>query len=513
MDLFGGPPGLNVLLAAGALVLGLRLVLGPLSRMGRLLLAAGIVPAAGLILWDALQLRALNLLALLGCLGLFLLFGVEPGREAQYDEGGESGEREESGEGDPQGDRPWTLGGASVVQGLAGLAVAAGYGLVGGPILWTATAREMNGKQTARRWLPVAGAATRGLLMAVPLLLFFMMLFTAADPAFGRLLDSLAAWDGWLAPAGHWLIRFAFWAWMAAGVLYTALRNPVPGLVTSLRVPTPTLQGLEPGVALAALNALFLTFVVLQLRYLLGGVEGLEAAGSSYAQYARRGFFEMVVAAAWVIPIVRIAQGLLPQGDQGAAHRLFRWMAWLMVALTGLMVVSAGHRLSLYVRAYGWTTARLYAGATMGGLALILLLLFFITRGRGDRGFAAGILGAAMLLLVVLNTINPDAVVVGSHARLAQKGEEPDWAYMARIGSHSADGVPQLMPVLPLLPAELRGSAARTLLEQWGDDQGEGFLHWNLSRARARRLVGEQADRLRQWERVGIGCTEARRPP
>src|SRR5690606_14591183 len=151
-------------------------------------------------------------------------------------------------EGDPQGDRPWTLGGASVVQGLAGLAVAAGYGLVGGPILWTATAREMNGKQTTRRWLPVAGAATRGLLMAVPLLLFFMMLFTAADPAFGRLLDSLAAWDGWLAPAGHWLIRFAFWAWMAAGVLYTALRNPVPGLVTSLRVPTPTLQGLEPGV-------------------------------------------------------------------------------------------------------------------------------------------------------------------------------------------------------------------------------------------------------------------------
>src|SRR5690606_15769952 len=226
LDLFGGPPGLNVLLAAGALVLGLRLVLGPLSRMGRLLLAAGIVPAAGLILWDALQLRALNLLALLGCLGLFLRFGVEPGREAQYDEGGESGEREESGEGDPQGDRPWTLGGASVVQGLAGLAVAAGYGLVGGPILWTATAREMNGKQTARRWLPVAGAATRGLLMAVPLLLFFMMLFTAADPAFGRLLDSLAAWDGWLAPAGHWLIRFAFWAWMAAGVLYTALRNP-----------------------------------------------------------------------------------------------------------------------------------------------------------------------------------------------------------------------------------------------------------------------------------------------
>lgn len=509
LDFTGGPPGPNVLLAAGAVVLGLRLVLGPLTSTGRLILAAGLVPALGLLLWDALPLRTFNLLALLGCLGLFLLFGGQPGdgvqsgeSEGTVDSDG-SGKGDGAGQGDSGGDRPWTLGGATFVHGVAGLVVAACYGLVGGPLLWSATARQINGRQSARRWLPIAGATVRGLLMAIPLLLLFIMLFTSADPVFRRLLQSVFNWAGWFPPVGNWLVRFVFGAWLAAGVLYTALRNPVPALVSPLKVPTPALQGLEPGVALAALNTLFITFVVMQLRYLLGGVQWLEAAGSSYAEYARRGFFEMVMAAALVIPILRTAHGLMPRGVQGAAHRLFRWMAWLMLALTGLMVVSAGHRLALYVQAYGWTTARLYAGVIMAGLTLILLLVFFTTVGRGDRGFAAGVLAVAFLLLIVLNVINPDAVVVGSHARRIQAGEEADLAYMARIGARSADGVPGLLPVLASLPVELRGRAARTLLERWGDDKAAGFRHWNFSRARARRLVGEQVEQLRKWEEEG----------
>lgn len=489
LHLFGGRPGLNVVLAAGALALGLRLVLGPLSSTGRLLLAAGLVPALGLVLWDAEVLRAFNVLALLGCVGLFLLFGVEPPGEGA------------TGESPPGGDRPWTLGRATIVQGVVGLTVAAYYGLTGGPLLWSAAARQMDGRPSARRWRPIAGAAIRGLLMAVPLIILFTMLFTRADPAFRRLLEGLLDWAGWLPSVGKWLARFVFWAWLASGVLYTALRNPVPALVSPLKVPLPALHGLEPVVALGALNALFLAFVLMQIRYLLGGVRWLEAAGLTYAEYARRGFFELLAVTALVIPTLRIAQGLMPHGGQGTAHRLFRWMAWLMLALTGLMMVSAGHRLALYVGAYGWTIARLYAAIIMGGIALILLLLFSTTLGREERGFAAGILAVAFLVLMTLNLINPVAVVMRHHAGRIQAGKQADSYYMSMAGAASGEGVPALLAALPSLPGEQRGSIASQLLSWWGiEDPEAGFLHWNFSHARARRLVGEQRDQLRQWE-------------
>ena len=46
--------------------------------------------------------------------------------------------------------------------------------------------------------------------------------------------------------------------------------------------------------ALASLDLLFALFVAVQIRYLFGGDAGLRLTGLSYAEYARRGFFELV---------------------------------------------------------------------------------------------------------------------------------------------------------------------------------------------------------------------------
>jgi hypothetical protein len=61
-------------------------------------------------------------------------------------------------------------------------------------------------------------------------------------------------------------------------------------------------------VALWILNLLFLGFMAVQLRYLFGGADLVEVtAGLGYAEYARRGFFELVATAALVVPILLVA--------------------------------------------------------------------------------------------------------------------------------------------------------------------------------------------------------------
>ena len=53
-------------------------------------------------------------------------------------------------------------------------------------------------------------------------------------------------------------------------------------------------------VLLACVDLLFAAFVALQIGYLFGGRDTMDAAGLPYSAYARRGFFELIGAASLV---------------------------------------------------------------------------------------------------------------------------------------------------------------------------------------------------------------------
>ncbi|HEX8102375.1 MAG TPA: DUF4153 domain-containing protein, partial [Solirubrobacteraceae bacterium] len=123
-----------------------------------------------------------------------------------------------------------------------------------------------------------AGAAVRGVALALPVLVCFAVLFAAADPAFAEL-----AGDGFGVDADGWEI-----AWRAtlgvvavavAGALVHAGRAPAEGPRRAPRVP----RSGELAVALGALVALFALFVGVQIRVLFGGAAYVrETTGLGY---------------------------------------------------------------------------------------------------------------------------------------------------------------------------------------------------------------------------------------
>ena len=67
----------------------------------------------------------------------------------------------------------------------------------------------------------------------------------------------------------------------------------------------------EIGPVLVAVDFLFLGFLLVQVRYLPGRSELVGAlTGLSYAEYARRGFFELVTVAALILPLLLVAASL-----------------------------------------------------------------------------------------------------------------------------------------------------------------------------------------------------------
>jgi len=251
-------------------------------------------------------------------------------------------------------------------------------------------------------------------------------------------------------------------------------------------LPRPRINLAEGAVALGLLNALFLVFVAIQLRYLFGGADLVRVTpGLSYAEYARRGFFELVAAAALVIPLLLLADWCIRR-ERNAEQWLFRSLALGQLLLVFAILGSALYRMRIYWQTYGLTEPRLYATMVMLWVAFVLAWLgATVLRGRRER-FAFGALAAGVATALVLNLLNPQAIIVKVNAGRAAAGEAYDVAYAKQL---SGDAVPALVSSLSRLPPSERCHVAGLLLERWGKARAGGWRTFNQGDWRARRAV------------------------
>ena len=325
-------------------------------------------------------------------------------------------------------------------------------------------------------------AVLRGLAIAAPLLLLFGALFAAADAVFADLVAGLFDFD---LPefTGHLLLA-AFFAWVSAGLLRLALVGgelPRPARPASLR-----LGILELGVALGLLNGLFLLFVAVQARYLFGG-EGriLATTGLTYAEYARRGFFELVTVTALVVPLLLVAHWLL-RSDKPRDLGIFRILSVSLVVLLFVVVASALQRMRLYTAEFGLTELRLYTTAFMAWISILLILLLLTVLRSRRPLFAPSALATGFLAVALLNAMNPDALIVRTNLDRAESRAQLDARYLASL---SADAVPSLVAALPRLSGSERRVVEAGLDTHRAGPAPDDWRTYNLSRSRARAAV------------------------
>ncbi|MGH7546928.1 MAG: DUF4153 domain-containing protein [Gemmatimonadales bacterium] len=382
----------------------------------------------------------------------------------------------------------------------AGIATAASacagtFPLVGRDVTWS----ELPSGGALRR----ARAVGVGGLIAFPLLFIFGALFASADPVFGNVITGVMDVD--FAALGLHAFWIAFWTALAAGYLWGGFlhNRSRPGALAGRGL---SLSIVPVGTALGLLDLLFLVFVVVQLRYFFGGAELIrDTTGLTYAEYARRGFFELVTASALALPTLLGANWAL-RHEAREHRRTFRQLAGLLLVLLAVVIASALGRMWLYVEEFGLSEIRLYSTAFMAYLAGVFAWFgWTVLRGR-QRQFAFGALVQGFAVLAGLHLLNPDAFIVRTNLARPPNHRPFDAAYAASL---SADAVPDLLAALPRLDTKEQCRAASKLLARWtrgaaGVD--DDWRNWNLARARARRAVGEAAASLR-----ALPCSEYRR--
>ena len=331
-----------------------------------------------------------------------------------------------------------------------------------------------------RGWRRVGGHAA-GIGIAIPVVFVFGSLFASADPVFESIATRLVRWD--VKTMVSHAVLMGILAWVAAGYLRGLLSQQHTQLVNSNaagRLGFP-----EVGIPLTAVVILFSSFVAIQASYLFGGEDFVRrATGMGFAQYARRGFFELVTASALVVPFLLVGQWALNPKDEVAVRR-FRVLAFALLVLVDLVAVSAWWRMRLYTSAYGLTVDRFYATAFIIWIGVLLGWFAVTVRRERPEQFAFGAIVSGFALLALLNVLNPDALIARVNLSRADSGKELDVSYLSQL---SADAVPTIASAWGHLDEGERCALDRVVDRRTNRGRFD-WRSWSVSRSRARAAV------------------------
>jgi len=364
----------------------------------------------------------------------------------------------------------------------AGLRVARGIAIGVVPL----AVSEVEWRRLGSRRAPVLSEGARGALLALPVLVPFALLFLSADAVFAELARRVVD----LPELASHLALWAVLAWPLAGWAREVAVEDRPAAGT----PGLRLSGVEASAGLGLLLLLFASFVAVQLRYFFGGEALIRSVTDlSYAEYARRGFFELVAVAALLLVVLLLVDWLTRDAAE-RGRRAVRWLSLGLLALLAVILASALQRMRLYTGEYGLTELRFFTTAFM--LWLVAVFGWYaLTVLRGRRGaFAGGLYISGVAAVLTLAVLDPVGWIARENVRRAQAGQELDARYLTALGPNA---VPVLAEALPTLPA-VRCAIAKELVQDWGDPTHWDVRSWNLARARARDAVQAQVDEWAQ---------------
>ena len=374
-------------------------------------------------------------------------------------------------------------------------------------------------------------SVARAAVLTLPLLLVFGALLRDADPVFASL---VALPDLDLEDVVPHVVLTCFFGWVVAGWARGALLADLARRRAPDRLPF-SLEMLDVTASLGALIALFAAYVATQLGWFFGGEAFLQArTGLTAAEYARQGFFQMVVVVLLVVPLLLGTRAALAPGESLA--RRHTMLSVPLLLLLAAMIVSALLRMRLYVRYYGLTVERFDALVFMGWLAVVLAwFALTVLRGRG-RLFAAGAVISGLATLAALNVASPDRIVARVNIARAASGA-PGTAPaldLQHLGSLGGDAVPLAVAAMLAPPPAVADPAARARAAQDRCIASQRLLHrrpsardvgareledarwrrWNWGASRAERVLAENAQALLEVQRATCpaGSRRAGRP-
>jgi hypothetical protein len=329
-----------------------------------------------------------------------------------------------------------------------------------------------------------------GILFFLPVLILVITLLTNADAAFESLTDK---------------VRFLISENMLESLRDIILGLPVAcylyGLIYGNRnkrnVGYVTLESVNEQVkvfrfapdvtvysALTALNLIYAVFFLAQASYLFSAFRDSLPNAMTYAEYARRGFFELCAVSGINLAVIAVAH-LIVKRDK---IKILKGETAVLCVFTIALIATAMSKMGMYIDYYGLTRLRVYTSWFM----IVLLFLFVIVLLRQFRSFNGTRIAAVgcICLFLALCYGNADGLIAKYNIDRYQTGtlESLDVTAFSEL---SDGAVPYLYELYqetadPILKADILKAIMRP---QYGSYVDHGsFRDFNLQQYKANQL-------------------------
>lgn len=307
------------------------------------------------------------------------------------------------------------------------------------------------------------GKVVLGAVCAIPTIIILVLLLRSSDAAFDGLMTKIGDYVG-----GSNSIIFKI---IVSILLFPILLSLGLGLAKNKREQAKwRIKGEIDSVFavsfLSAISLVYVTYIFSQFAYFFSAFKGLLPNGITHASYARRGFFEMTVIAAFNFVIICLASVLIKRREDGKRNTLLNAVIVFIGVFTLLLIATAISKMVLYINAFGMTRLRILTSAFMVFLAVLFITVILRVFIHKIAVIKTGI-AAAMVILLCLGFCDVDKTIAKYNLFAYEQGYTKSLDVEA-IGDLGYGAVPTLYEIFSNeeYPTEFKKIAKQKLYEK-----------------------------------------------
>jgi len=243
---------------------------------------------------------------------------------------------------------------------------------------------------------------------------------------------------------------------------------------------------------LILINAIYVTFSIIQFAYLFGGSSFVLPSSYTYAEYARRGFFELIVVSIINFGILIFGITFVKKDSKRIFVAIRTFLTFLGI-FTFILLISAFYRMLVYEQAYGFTYLRIFVQTFM----IMLFFLFVINIiyiWYPKLPIIKSYFIISLAIYIIMNFANVDIMVAKNNINRYFKTGQIDVVYLKGL---SYDAIPEMQRLLILG----RGSSdseekqiAEEILEYFKERKldlknQKSWQSYNISKYKAEKII------------------------
>ncbi len=363
------------------------------------------------------------------------------------------------------------------------------------PIKWSIESKKDNPNRILAKKILV------GIVISIPCLIVITFLLSAADLVFESKIDVLFnSFENFVSPETVFkIIVGLLCGFYLFGLFYIVFEGKKeikveanPEAIEKIEL-KPQGDVVIINVILISILTIYTIFALIQFKYLFAAAFSAISLpnGLTYAEYARRGFFELLFLSFINIGLILIVIYLIRDkiyNSNNTSGKIIKALMIYLCAITVLLLISSFYRMMLYNNEFGFTELRLLVTIFLifEAIGLIITFYYIIKPKFNILAFYSVI---CLVFYLTINMINLDYIIARKNIDMYYEDKDLDVYYLYTL---SSDAAPQMERLLSDKDSNIK-QAANDYFEKIKTQSAytKDWQSFNLSRNRAMKIKNQ----------------------